>query len=80
MRVFSKLVLTIIFGGLLLGAGSILLIPAFSNLSLFSEPGTLSTPVSGSVSSDSVAVCHFGSISIAGRRFFAFLLRFLPIS
>lgn len=45
MRVFSKLVLTIVFGGLLLGAGSILLIPAFSNLSLFSEPGTLSTPV-----------------------------------
>lgn len=37
-------------------------------------------PVSGSVSSGSVAVCHFGSMSIAGRRFFAFLLRFLPIS
>lgn len=45
MRVFSKLILTIIFGGLLLGAGSLLLIPAFSNLTLFSEPGTLSTPV-----------------------------------
>lgn len=45
MRVFSKMILTIIFGGLLLGAGSLLLIPAFSNLTLFSEPGTLSTPV-----------------------------------
>ncbi|TAN20248.1 MAG: hypothetical protein EPN30_10820 [Actinomycetota bacterium] len=45
MRVVTKLILTVIFGGLLLGLGSLLLFPAFSNLTLFSEPGTLSTPI-----------------------------------
>lgn len=45
MRLILKLVLTIIFGGLLLGASSLLLVPAFSNFTLFLEPGSLSTPV-----------------------------------
>jgi len=45
MRVVSKLILTVVFGGLLLGLGSLLLFPAFSNLTLFLEPGTLSTPI-----------------------------------
>lgn len=45
MRFYTKLMLTMVFGGLLLGAGSLLLFPAFSNLTLFLEPGTLSTPV-----------------------------------
>ena len=45
MRVVSKLILTVIFGGLLLGLGSLLLFPAFSNLTLFLEPGTLSAPI-----------------------------------
>ncbi|MDA8081165.1 MAG: transglycosylase domain-containing protein [Actinomycetota bacterium] len=45
MRVLSKLVLTVIFGGLLLGLGSLLFFPALSNLTLFIEPGTLSTPL-----------------------------------
>lgn len=45
MRVLFKLVLTVIFGGLLLGLGSLLLFPAVSNLSLFLEPGTMSTPL-----------------------------------
>ncbi|MDA8272053.1 MAG: transglycosylase domain-containing protein [Actinomycetota bacterium] len=45
MRVLSKLILTVIFGGLLLGLGSLLLFPALSNLTLFLEPGSLSTPL-----------------------------------
>ncbi len=45
MRVVTKLILTVIFGGLLLGLGSLLLFPAFSNLTLFLEPGSLSTPI-----------------------------------
>ncbi len=45
MRVLSKLILTVIFGGLLLGLGSLLLFPAVSNLTLFQEPGTLSSPL-----------------------------------
>ncbi|NNN18400.1 MAG: hypothetical protein HKL84_00945 [Acidimicrobiaceae bacterium] len=45
MRILSKLILTVIFGGLLLGLGSLLLFPAFSNLTLFLQPGSLSTPL-----------------------------------
>ena len=45
MRVFTKLVLTVIFGGLLLGLGSLLFFPALSNLTLFQEPGSMSAPL-----------------------------------
>lgn len=45
MRLIPKLILTIVFGGLLLGVGSLVLVPAFSNFTLFLEPGSLSTPV-----------------------------------
>lgn len=45
MRVLSKLILTVVFGGLLLGLGSLFLFPALSNLTLFLEPGSLSTPL-----------------------------------
>ena len=45
MRVLSKLILTVVFGGLLLGLGSLLFFPALSNLTLFLEPGSLSTPL-----------------------------------
>lgn len=45
MKIFLRLLLTVVFGGLLLGVGSLLLFPAFSNLTLFLEPGTLSTPI-----------------------------------
>jgi penicillin-binding protein 1A len=45
MRVLSKLILTVVFGGLLLGLGFLLFFPALSNLTLFLEPGSLSTPL-----------------------------------